>query len=321
MLEVNDIAVVDYRTGQPVPLTGPLSFAVGDGEIFGLVGESGSGKSMTALALMRLAPRSSRVSGRAVLDGRDLVAVPERTMRDIRGADISMIFQEPVSALNPVFTLEAQLVAAIRAHQSLGKAAARSRAIELIQLVGIPDPETRLTFYPHQLSGGLAQRAMIAMALASGARFLIADEPTTSLDVTIQEQIMQLIERLVRDTGLAVLFISHDLGVVARLCNRVAVLYAGQVVEIGATEQLLHDPQHPYTKSLLNCAPGFDEVGVVRRGIPGAPPVAGDWPEGCRFRPRCNFAEDKCLAPQPLDETAQGHSVRCCRAAELRGLQ
>jgi oligopeptide/dipeptide ABC transporter ATP-binding protein len=253
-----------------------------------------------------------------VLDGRDLVAVSEREMRNIRGADVAMIFQEPVSALNPVFTLETQLVAAIRAHQKLEKAKARARAVELFQLVGIPDPESRLTFYPHQLSGGLAQRAMIAMALASGAKFLIADEPTTSLDVTIQEQIMQLIERLVRDNGLAVLFISHDLGVVARLCKRVAVLYAGEVVEVGATDQLLRDPRHPYTKSLLNCAPDFDDVGVVHRGIPGTPPVAGEWPAGCRFRPRCSFAADGCAVRQTLEESAPGHSVRCCRSEELR---
>ena len=319
MLQVRDIAVVDYRTGKPVALTGPLSFDVADGEIFGLVGESGSGKTMAALALMRLAPATSRIGGRAMLDGRDLAAASERDMRSIRGADIAMIFQEPVSALNPVFTLETQLVAAIRAHQKLGKAQARTRAVELMQLVGIPDPESRLKFYPHQLSGGLAQRAMIAMALASDAKFLIADEPTTSLDVTIQEQIMQLIERLVRDSGLAVLFISHDLGVVARLCKRVAVLYAGEVVEIGATEQLLRDPRHPYTKGLLNCAPDFDEVGVVRRGIPGTPPVAGDWPAGCRFRPRCAYAEDLCAAPQPLEELTPDHQVRCCRSEELRG--
>ena len=212
MLQVSDISVVDYRTGRPVALTGPLSFDVEDGEIFGLVGESGSGKTMAALALMRLAPSTARVSGHAVLDGRDLATASERDMRDIRGADIAMIFQEPVSALNPVFTFETQLIAAIRAHRKLTKTAARARAVELMHLVGIPDPEFRLKFYPHQLSGGLAQRAMIAMALASGAKFLIADEPTTSLDVTIQEQIMQLIERLARDSGIAVLFISHDLG-------------------------------------------------------------------------------------------------------------
>ena len=319
MLQVNDIAVVDYRAGRPVPLTGPLSFDIDEGEIFGLVGESGSGKTMCGLALIRLVPATSRVSGHAMLEGKDLVTASERDMRDIRGADIGMIFQEPISALNPVFTLEAQLLAAIRAHRKTTKKAARERAIELMRLVGIPDPESRLKFYPHQLSGGLAQRAMIAMALASGAKFLIADEPTTALDVTIQEQIVQLIERLARETGLSVLFISHDLGVVARLCKRVAVLYAGEIVEIGSTEQLLRDPRHPYTKGLLRCAPDFEEVGSIRRGIPGTPPVAGEWPEGCRFRPRCSFAIDPCSAPQVLEEHESGHNVRCCRSETLRG--
>jgi oligopeptide/dipeptide ABC transporter ATP-binding protein len=251
--------------------------------------------------------------------GKDLVAASEREMRRIRGADIGMIFQEPISALNPVFTLETQLIAAIKAHQKLTKSKARLKAIELLRLVGIPDPDSRLKFYPHQLSGGLAQRAMIAMALASGAKFLIADEPTTSLDVTIQEQIVQLIERLARESGISVLFISHDLGVVARLCKRIAVLYSGEIVEIGATDQLLRDPQHPYTKGLLRCAPDFDQVGSVRRGIPGTPPVAGAWPAGCRFQSRCSFAIDLCATPQTLEERAPGHSVRCCRSEMLRG--
>jgi peptide/nickel transport system ATP-binding protein len=319
MLRVDDIAVVDYRSGRPVTLTGPLSFQVAAGEIFGLVGESGSGKTMCGLALIRLVPATSRVSGSALLEGKDLVAASEREMRKIRGSDIGMIFQEPISALNPVFTLETQLIASIRAHQKLSKREARVKAVELLRLVGIPDPESRLKFYPHQLSGGLAQRAMIAMALSSGARFLIADEPTTSLDVTIQEQIVQLIEQLARVNSISVLFISHDLGVVARLCKRVAVLYAGEIVEIGTTEQLLRDPQHPYTKGLLRCAPDFDEVGSIRRGIPGTPPVAGQLPTGCRFRERCGFAIELCATPQVLEERAPGHSVRCCRSEILRG--
>jgi oligopeptide/dipeptide ABC transporter ATP-binding protein len=316
MLSVSDIEVIDEASGRPVALTGPISFSVDDGEIFGLVGESGSGKTMTALALMRLVPRGARVTGAAFLNHRDLVAASEADMRNIRGADVAMIFQEPVSALNPVFTLETQLIAAIRAHRKVSSQEAHARAIELVRMVGIPDPETRLKFYPHQLSGGLAQRAMIAMALASGAKFLIADEPTTSLDVTIQEQIVQLIERLVSEEGISVLFISHDLGLVARLCDRVAVLYAGEVVETGASDILLRDPRHPYTRGLMRCAPDFSEVGVVRRGIPGTPPPAGAWPEGCRFRPRCEYALEQCRAPQDLSELAPGHLVRCCRARE-----
>jgi peptide/nickel transport system ATP-binding protein len=317
MLSVRDIEVIAETGGRSITLTGPISFAIERGEIFGLVGESGSGKTMTGLALMRLVPRGARVNGAALLNERDLVSMPEAEMRKIRGADISMIFQEPVSALNPVFTLEAQLKAAIRAHKPISAKEAHRQAAELFRMVGIPDPETRLKFYPHQLSGGLAQRAMIAMALASGAKFLIADEPTTSLDVTIQEQIIQLIERLVDEAGISVLFISHDLGVVARLCDRVAVLYAGEVVETGASGILLRDPRHPYTRGLMRCAPDLSDVGVVRRGIPGTPPPAGAWPSGCRFRARCEFAREQCALPQALDEFAPGHFVRCWRAREL----
>jgi len=318
MLRVEEITVTDYRTGAPVPLTGPVSFSIGNGEIFGLVGESGSGKSMTALALMRLVPRTSRVTGSAVLDGKDVAAASEKEMRELRGNQLAMIFQEPVSALNPVFTLEEQLVAAIRAHKRISRADARKRAIELLRMVGIPDPERRLRYYPHQLSGGMCQRVMIAMALASGARFLIADEPTTALDVTIQEQIIQLIKRLSDETGLSVMFISHDLGVVARICDRVAVLYAGEVVETGMSETLLSSPLHPYSQGLRRCAPHLSEVGVVQRGIAGTPPIAGQWPAGCRFRERCEFAQERCKSPQKLEEVAPGYFVRCCRASELR---
>jgi oligopeptide/dipeptide ABC transporter ATP-binding protein len=317
MLRVDDIMVTHGRSADAVVLTGPVSFSIDDGEIFGLVGESGSGKSMTALALMRLTPAGFPVTGRAVLDGTDVVAASERQMRTLRGSDLAMIFQEPTSALNPVFTLEQQLVAAIRAHKQTSRAAARERAIELLRTVGIPDPQSRLGVYPHQLSGGMCQRVMIAMALASGARFLIADEATTSLDVTIQEQIIQLIERLVVETGLSVLFISHDLGVVARICHRVAVLYAGEVVEAGDAETLLNAPLHPYSKGLVDCAPDLSEIGHVQRGIPGTPPHAGDWPQGCRFAPRCAFAQARCSERQALRTLATGHQVRCCRAEEL----
>jgi len=319
MLEVERVAVTYDKGGRSVPLTGPVSFSIGEGEIFGLVGESGSGKSMTALALMRLLPRHAQLTGRTVLDGTDLAALPERGMRALRGSRISMIFQEPVTALNPVFKLEAQLVAAIRAHGGASRADARKRAVELLRMVGIPDPETRLSYYPHQLSGGMCQRVMIGMALAAGARFLIADEPTTALDVTIQEQILQLIERLSRETGLSVLFISHDLGVVARLCDRVAVMYAGEIVETGEADALLRAPLHPYTKGLLRCAPDLSEIGTVQRGIPGTPPPAGAWPAGCRFRERCAYALAPCAEPQELAIHDGNHLVRCWRAAEPSG--
>jgi oligopeptide/dipeptide ABC transporter ATP-binding protein len=315
VLEIADLTV--RFSGDARQAVDGVSLSLRRGEIFGLVGESGSGKSMTALALMRLTPAGFRVSGSAIVAGTDVVAASERQMRALRGRDLAMIFQEPMSALNPVFTLEQQLVAAIRAHRKVSRAEARARAVELLRTVGIPDPQSRLGTYPHQLSGGMCQRAMIAMSLASGARFLIADEPTTALDVTIQEQIIQLIERLTAETGLSVLFISHDLGVVARLCHRVAVLYAGEVVETGAADALLNGPLHPYSQGLLRCAPDLSEIGMVQRGIPGTPPLAGNWPTGCRFAPRCAFAQARCAEPQALRTLAPGHEVRCCRAEEL----
>ncbi len=321
MLRVENMAVRETRGENPLVLTGPISFDIGDGEIFGLVGESGSGKSMAALALMQLAPRGFKVTGSARFDDTDLVAAGERQMRRMRGRQLAMIFQEPMSALNPVFTLEAQLVAAIRAHRSISRADARARAVELMRMVGIPDPETRIGNYPHQFSGGMCQRAMIAMSLASGARFLIADEPTTALDVTIQEQIIRLIEQLVAETGLSVLFISHDLGVVARLCDRVAVLYAGEVVETGAADVLLREPLHPYSRGLVRCAPDLTHIGVVQRGIPGAPPLVGQWPTGCRFRDRCEFAAAKCAERQELRDFGGGRQARCCRVEEIGALQ
>jgi oligopeptide/dipeptide ABC transporter ATP-binding protein len=321
VLRVENIAVREVRNDNPLVLTGPISFHIDDGEIFGLVGESGSGKSMAALALMQLVPRGFTVAGSARYGEIDLVAAGERKMRHLRGKDLAMIFQEPMSALNPVFTLEAQLVAAIRAHRAVSRAEARARAVELFRMVGIPDPETRIAYYPHQFSGGMCQRAMIAMALASGARFLIADEPTTALDVTIQEQIIRLIERLVAETGLSVLFISHDLGVVARICDRVAVMYAGEVVETGAADALLRRPLHPYAMGLVRCSPDLAQIGVVQRGIPGTPPLVGQWPKGCRFRDRCEYAEERCAARQELRDFGAGRQVRCCRAEEIGALQ
>jgi oligopeptide/dipeptide ABC transporter ATP-binding protein len=209
------------------------------------------------------------------------------------------------------------IIAAIRAHIPLGKAAARARAIELLREVGIPDPANRLGFYPHQLSGGMCQRVMIAMALAGGARLVIADEPTTALDVTIQAEIVKLLERLVRQTGIGLLFISHDLGLVARLCDRLAVAYAGEIVETGKTATLLRAPMHPYMQGLVKCVADFDDIGVLRGGIPGTPPMPGAWPDGCRFQARCEFAIAGCERRQELCDIAHGHQVRCWRAGTL----
>jgi oligopeptide/dipeptide ABC transporter ATP-binding protein len=318
-LAISNLHVTLDRQGRAVPVIDDLSLEIREGEIVGMVGESGSGKTMTALAVLQLLPRRARATGSIVLAGQELLDLPESELRQVRGARVGMVFQEPVAALNPVFTVGAQLLAAIRAHQDLSRSDARARAIELLGNVGLPEPELRLRQYPHQLSGGMCQRVMIAMALASGARLLIADEPTTSLDVTIQDEIVRLIRRLAVESGIAVLFISHDLGLVSRLCHRVAVVYAGQVVETGPARALLETPMHPYTKALLRCVPNLHEVGVVHRGIPGTPPLPGSVPAGCRFRPRCEFAVSACEAPQQLEPKAADHLARCVRALELAG--
>jgi peptide/nickel transport system ATP-binding protein len=312
LLEVSDLSV----SLGGVPLVSNVSFNIDRGEKFGLVGESGSGKTLLALALMRLLPRNIRATGTVRFDGRDLLALPDADMRRLRGVQIGMIFQEPVAALNPVFTLQSQMTAAIRAHAAMTRRQARDRAVELLTMVGIPRAAERLGFYPHQLSGGLCQRVMIAMALAGGARLLIADEPTTSLDVTIQDEIIQLIEQLARDSGIAVLFISHDLGVVARLCDRIAVAYAGQILEIGDATTLLRAPAHPYTQGLVRCVPNLKEIGVAHRGIAGNPPMPNTWPAGCRFRARCSWAAEECKAPQDFLQFAPGRLVRCWKAAD-----
>jgi oligopeptide/dipeptide ABC transporter ATP-binding protein len=316
---VSNLRVTLDRRGEPVTVIDDLSLDIQEGEIVGMVGESGSGKTMTALAVLQLLPRGARVTGSIRLEGQELLDLPESEMQQVRGARVGMVFQEPVAALNPVFTVGSQLLAAIRAHRPLSRAEGKTRAMELLGNVGLPEPELRLRQYPHQLSGGMCQRVMIAMALASGARLLIADEPTTSLDVTIQDEIIRLIRRLAVDTGIAVLFISHDLGLVSRLCHRVAVVYAGQVVEAGPTRALLEAPMHPYTQALLRCVPNLQEVGIVHRGIPGTPPLPGAVPAGCRFRPRCEFAQEACHAPQELESLAHDHLVRCMRARELAG--
>ena len=316
-LDVQGLHVLHHRGAAQVALVDGISFAIGQGEIFGLVGESGSGKSISALATVRLLADHISMQGSVRLYGRELTQLSEAEMQTIRGGAISMIFQEPVSALNPVFTIGTQIIAAIRAHLKMSRSEARQRAIDLLRQVGIPDPANRLGFYPHQLSGGMCQRVMIAMALAAGAKIVIADEPTTSLDVTIQAEIVKLLKRLVDETGVALLFISHDLGLVASVCDRVAVAYAGQIVETGTTDALLRAPMHPYMQGLVNCVADFEHVGSVRGGIPGNPPVPGGWPAGCRFQPRCTFAKAGCERPQDMREVEPGHLVRCWRAEEL----
>jgi peptide/nickel transport system ATP-binding protein len=297
-----------------------VSLAIAPGETLGLVGESGCGKSVTALSVMRLLPRNARVvTGAIRFDGQDLLALSEAEMREIRGNRIAMIFQEPMTSLNPVHTIGAQIAEAVRIHQGLGRAAALARAVEMLRLVRIPDPERRIHDHPHQFSGGMRQRAMIAMALACSPTLLIADEPTTALDVTIQAQILRLMLELKERIGAAILLITHDLGVVAETCQRVIVMYAGREVEEAPVLELFDRPAHPYTRGLLTSIPH----GASRRRkrlpeIHGVVPSLRDPIIGCAFAPRCALAVDAChTAAPPIRAIAPGHLVACYRAEEV----
>ena len=297
-----------------------VSLDVGPGEIVGLVGESGSGKSVTSLSVLRLLPgASSRTSaGHVWYQGRDLVAMPPRELRDIRGNEISMIFQEPMTSLNPAFTIGDQIAEVYRRHKGGSRRAAFARAAEMLDLVGIPDAGRRVRDHPHEFSGGMRQRAMIAMALACEPKLLIADEPATALDVTVQAQIVALLARLRDETGCGILFITHDLGLVVELADRVVVMYAGEVVETAPALELYSAPKHPYTAGLLNAMPQLGVRGKELPTIPGRTPEPWRMPEGCRFGPRCGFTSDECVAAAPeLRLVASGRSSRCCRTEEL----
>jgi oligopeptide/dipeptide ABC transporter ATP-binding protein len=297
-----------------------VSFEVRAGETLALVGESGSGKSVTALSILRLVPEPpGRITGgRVIFQGRDLLALPLPEMRRVRGREISMVFQEPMSSLNPVFPCGEQIVEVLVLHERMAQREARARAVELLRMVGIPAPEQRASEYPHQLSGGMRQRVMIAMALACRPALLIADEPTTALDVTIQAQILELLQRLQDELGMAVLLITHDLGVVAEAADRVAVLYAGQVVESCDVAAAFHRTRHPYTASLLASLPRLGSRGERLRVVPGQVPDAARFPLGCRFHPRCPAVEERCRTVAPPMRTLDGdHGSRCWRAGEI----
>jgi peptide/nickel transport system ATP-binding protein len=298
----------------PIRVVDGVTFDLGRGEILALVGESGCGKSLTALAIVRLLPPAARhVGGRVLLDGRDLVALPEAEMRRIRGARVSMVFQEPASSLDPLMTVGDQLVEALRAHRSLRRDEGRAEALAMLQAVGIAEPERRLRQYPFELSGGMCQRVMIATALAGKPAVLLADEPTTALDVTIQAQILRLIKDVRAKTGTAVVLITHDMGVVADMADRVLVMYAGRLVEAGPVEPLFASPRHPYTWLLLRSVPRLDdEPKTPLRVIEGTVPGAGAWPSGCRFAPRCPLATARCREVEPeLDSIGDGRAVAC----------
>jgi peptide/nickel transport system ATP-binding protein len=290
-----------------------VSFTVGRGEVLGLVGESGSGKSMTGYSLMGLVDAPGRiVDGKLVLDGVDLRALSPEGLRHMRGNRMAMIFQDPMMTLNPVLRIDVQMIEAILAHDNVSHAAARERARETLVKVGIPSPDERLEAYPHQFSGGMRQRVAIAIALLNSPDLIIADEPTTALDVTIQGQILYEMQKLTRDTGTAVIWITHDLSVVAGLADRVAVMYAGRIVEQGTTEEVLGRPAHPYTQGLLDSVPANNDRGQRLRQIPGMTPSLLDLPPGCPFRERCSYADGDCLA-DPKVRAAGGatQTVRC----------
>lgn len=298
-----------------------VDLEVREGETVGLVGESGSGKSVTARSIMRLVPTppGRYESGRIVFQGRDLLALSEHSMQELRGSKIAMIFQDPMTFLNPLYTAGEQVAEAIRRHQGLSRREAREQVIELFRTVGMPNPEERYRSYPHQLSGGLRQRVMIAVALSSRPRLLIADEPTTALDVTIQAQILTLLARLQRELGMSVLLITHDLGVVAETCDRVAVMYAGKIVEQAPVDTLFARPEHPYTVGLMNAIPRPDLAGVPPQPIDGVPPDMVNPPPGCRFHPRCPYREPICSQQEPpMIPLSSRHGSACHFAGRKR---
>jgi peptide/nickel transport system ATP-binding protein len=295
-----------------------VSFELHAGEVLAVVGESGSGKSVTALTLMRLHAKSTRISGRAMFEGRDLLTLSDRDMRSVRGNDIAMIFQDPMTALNPVFSVGSQIIEAIRTHREVSKQAARARAIELLDLVGVPEPRRRVDQFPHEYSGGMRQRAMIAMAIANEPKVLIADEPTTALDVTVQAQVMEVLRDVQEATGSAMLLITHDLGLVAGTADRVQVMYASRLVETGGVDDIFYGSRNPYTRALLDSIP--DLVSDTDRlvPIPGNPPSLLSPPSGCPFRPRCSMATDTCAESVPnLTTVGDGHATRCHHADRL----
>jgi oligopeptide/dipeptide ABC transporter ATP-binding protein len=322
LLDIRDLHT-EFRTGAGiVRAVDGISYTVERGETVAIVGESGSGKSVGAMSVLRLIPDPpGRITrGEVIFDGRDLRRLSEEEMRQIRGGDIGMVFQEPMTSLNPVLTIDRQITETLEQHRGADKAAAHRRAVELLGLVGIADPERRLRQYPHQLSGGMRQRVMIAIALACEPKLIIADEPTTALDVTIQAQILELMKALTERLGVALIIITHNLGVVARYAHRVNVMYAGRIVESGPAAAIYHDPRHPYTMALLRSVPRLDRPRQARLDpVEGQPPDLTRLDQGCSFRPRCRFAVPACAASRPplAPAGAPGQFAACFRSAEL----
>ena len=319
LLQIENLRTFFYGDGSVARAVDGVSFAIGAGETIGLVGESGCGKSVTALSVLRLVRPPGRIEpdSRIVLEGRDLVTLDERSLRAVRGARIAMVFQEPMTALNPVFTVGEQIAEVVRIHGKASRREAWERAVEMLQIVGIPAPEQRAKAYPHQLSGGMRQRVVIAMALVMNPALVIADEPTTALDVTIQAQILELLQQLQSRFGTSILLITHDLGVVAETVSRVIVMYGGEIVEEAPVKTLFADPHHPYTEGLLAAMPRLGEARERLRTIPGTVPPPTRWPTGCRFHDRCPYAWARCTTEHPpLYQIGAAHVSRCHLAEE-----
>jgi oligopeptide/dipeptide ABC transporter ATP-binding protein len=321
LLDVRDLKTYFYTMEGVVKAVDGVSYEVEEGETLGLVGESGCGKSVSALSLMRLIPDppGKTVNGEVVFDGEDILKIDMDDMRHIRGAKMSMIFQEPMTSLNPVLTVERQITETLQLHKGMGRQESRRAAMDLLVKVGIPDPERRIKQYPHQFSGGMRQRVMIAMALSCDPRLIIADEPTTALDVTIQAQILELMKGLSKESGVALIVITHNLGVVARYADRVNIMYAGKIIERGSARDIYGNPRHPYTVGLLKSVPRLDQPRRAKLDpIEGQPPDLVNLPAGCSFRARCRWAIDKCATETPpLMLTGTGHWSACWRAEDL----
>jgi oligopeptide/dipeptide ABC transporter ATP-binding protein len=318
LLDIKNLSVSFRSAGKPLEVVSGISFGISKGEVFGLVGESGSGKSMTALSILRILPDNAFTAGEILFRQKDLLSLPEDEMRGVRGRDISMIFQEPMTSLNPVLTIGYQVAEALLAHFDMPKKEAMNRAVGLLKSVRMPSAEMRIRDYPHQLSGGMRQRVMIAMAIACNPSLLVADEPTTALDVTIQAQILDLLQGLRRELDMAVLLITHDLSIISEQADRVAVMYAGRIMELASAGELFSNTLHPYTRGLLKSLP--DKKGIPLNPIRGFVPSPDQYPPGCKFSDRCSLAIDACRQAEPeMREISGGHYVRCIRVNESIG--
>lgn len=321
MLEIQNLSLSVPIQGQPVEAVSGVSMTLAAGSVLGLVGESGCGKSLTAQAILRLGEHQGidRTSGDILLDGHSIFSMDDETLRNIRGGKISMVFQEPMTALNPVFSIGSQICEVIQLHLKLNKKQAKIRAVELLQDVGLQDAGQMLKQYPDALSGGMRQRVLIAMAMAADPDYIIADEPTTALDVSVQKRIIALLLGLQKKRDLGLLLVTHDFGLVAEMCDEVAVMYAGQIVESGPVADIFEHPAHPYTRALMACRPEISEVGESLAVIPGQVPSPGQWPTGCHFAPRCPLADQACETGVAVDAWASDHHLARCIHVEPAG--